>query len=368
MQKVLYIIHALDFGGAERVVIDYCKNLNKALFEPVIMCKCHGSILLEEEVKNSNIKLVIIDDYINRKTFGWKFKRTSISRRLYKEISPDIVHSHMQVNTFALLMMNEKKAKYFHTIHSQYERHWNKNPRKILDFISFCRICKKYNTTIFVLNTRTEQKIRHNLFIKNVSCILTNNGIDFSKFDSNENKQEIRKRLNIDADKFVLCCVARFNSVKNHLFLLEVFLDYSKINSSALLLLAGDGEERNNIEDFIRNNKIEDKVILLGNRDDVEDILKCSDCFMLTSKSEAFPLVVLEAQIAKKPCILSDVVPANAVFSNSVTLLPVSVKTNMWVEAIIQAENIKNSDIKLGLDIEKYNIINVIRKIENSYF
>jgi len=161
-----------------------------------------------------------------------------------------------------------------------------------------------------------------------------NNGVDISELaprgDAAEQSQ-LRDKLGLDQDRPYAACVARFHPVKDHATLVRAWAKVHDALPEAKLLLVGDGEERQNIEDQIggleetRNKKRETSdrnhdspsamyrsslaksISFLGIRDDVGDILRAVNVFTLTSVSEAASLTLLEAMASECPSVVTDV-------------------------------------------------------------
>jgi glycosyltransferase involved in cell wall biosynthesis len=116
----------------------------------------------------------------------------------------------------------------------------------------------------------------------------------------------MRRSLGIEDECFVFCCVARLRTVKNHNALIRAFAGIGT-QAGARLLVAGDGELRNELEALAQQLGVASQVQFLGERDDVAQILAASDAFVLSSHSEGIPLSVLEAMAAGLPVIATSV-------------------------------------------------------------
>jgi glycosyltransferase involved in cell wall biosynthesis len=101
-----------------------------------------------------------------------------------------------------------------------------------------------------------------------------------------------------------IAVVARFAHQKNHPLLIDALAD---VSTSYRLVLVGDGPTRASVEAAVAAKGLQQKVVFLGNREDVEQILAESDIFVLPSRWEGFPLTVLEAMRAGLPVVASDV-------------------------------------------------------------
>ncbi|MFN3692327.1 MAG: glycosyltransferase [Fervidobacterium sp.] len=120
-------------------------------------------------------------------------------------------------------------------------------------------------------------------------------------------REDYRKMLNITEDEVVFVSVARLTPEKDHLTLIKVFENVSKLYRNTKLFLVGDGPMREELQREVREREIGDRVIFLGIRKDVPEILSASDVFVLSSIYEGNPLSVMEAMAAGKPVIATSV-------------------------------------------------------------
>lgn len=122
-----------------------------------------------------------------------------------------------------------------------------------------------------------------------------------------ETKEEIRNSLNLDADDFVIVTVAEFIRRKNYDTMLKVINELKNQGKKVKFLICGRGQEEETIKNQIKELGIEDNVLLLGFRKDINRILTASDIFMLASFQEGLTLSVIEAMSYGLPCIVSNV-------------------------------------------------------------
>lgn len=130
------------------------------------------------------------------------------------------------------------------------------------------------------------------------------NGLDTEKFQPDCSKKEwLRSELGLPAESIVFICVANIKPVKNHSFLLEAFQQIAGANKNAVLILAGAVEEGSPIPTLIKERKLEKRVLLLGPRNDVPNLLKGSDIFVLASHWEGISGSIQEAMACGLPVI-----------------------------------------------------------------
>ena len=161
------------------------------------------------------------------------------------------------------------------------------------------------------------------------------NGIDTQRFRFDpEKREEVRKRLGLSEEDFVLGHTGRFCYQKNQAFLAEILgALLSKIPGSVLLLV-GDGEDIDVIRETVRQKGLETKVIMTGSVTNVEDYLQAMDVFVFPSRFEGLGIAALEAQCAGLPVVLSDHVPGEVRVSDNVVFLPLEDGASRWAEAV----------------------------------
>ena len=81
-------------------------------------------------------------------------------------------------------------------------------------------------------------------------------------------------------------------------------------------MLAGKGSEEKKIKELSKERKIEDKVLFLGIRDDIPDLMNLFDCFIFPSKHEGLGIVGIEAQAAGLPTFVADTIPDEAIITD----------------------------------------------------
>lgn len=105
----------------------------------------------------------------------------------------------------------------------------------------------------------------------------------------------------------VITCVARLVDLKGHEYLLKALTEVCREVNNVLCLLVGDGPLEEHLKSVVKDLKLEEHVLFLGRRDDVPALLSKTDVLVLPSVQEITPLVIIEAHLAGKPVIASDV-------------------------------------------------------------
>jgi len=199
------------------------------------------------------------------------------------------------------------------------------------------------------------------LFGRNVVAskkhFIVKNAIDIEKYRYNYDvRQKMRGNLGL-GDNTVLGHVGGFRDPKNHEFIVDVFKEYHAINHNSILVLVGDGDLKNHIENQVRQYHLDDAVIFTGSRNDVPDLLQAFDYFVFPSKWEGLPVSVIEAQASGLHCLISDKITSEVKISPLVKCLSIDNGTRLWVDNILSTP-INRSDytqeiISAGYDMEE---------------
>lgn len=172
--------------------------------------------------------------------------------------------------------------------------------------------------------------------VKSDRYFMLKNAVDLERFSYRpEVRQRIRKELDIDESTLVVGHVGRMNRQKNHHYLIDCFEKIASQRENVKLLLLGDGDLREELSQQITRLKLEDRILMLGVREHVEDYFSAMDCLVLPSLHEGLPVVIVEAQANGLRCFVSDTVTREVQLSELVEYLPIDHGATPWVEAVL---------------------------------
>ena len=190
------------------------------------------------------------------------------------------------------------------------------------------------------------------------------NGVEVEKYIFNADiRKRYRNNLNLDK-KYVVGNIGRFSFQKNHDFLIDVFYEVLKIKSESVLLLVGEGEFRDQIQEKVRRLGISEKVVFLGLRNDVPSILQAMDVMVMTSRFEGLPVTMVEAQMADLPCVVSYSITKEAKYIDNVQY----VRENdpaVWAKKVIRYEGIKRGEHFEKKEKSCFNICNAAQELSH---
>ena len=194
------------------------------------------------------------------------------------------------------------------------------------------------------------------------------NGIDVERFRFNEDfRKKVRKDLNIE-DKLVIGNVGRLSNEKNQAYLLGVFANLQSQRPDSVLLLVGDGELKEELQQQAEKLGVADKVFFYGVTDKVERLLWAMDIFVFPSRFEGLGLAAVEAQAAGLPVICSDGVPDEAVVTDLVQKVKLIAGVDNWVEKILHCQiNADRLAVNEQVKVSGFAVADVAKRIEKKY-
>ncbi|EED1044187.1 TPA: glycosyltransferase family 4 protein, partial [Escherichia coli] len=311
--KIAHIQLLPMLSGVQKVTLQELMILNDNEYTKYLICKEEGE--LTEECKRLGIKTHVVKD-LTREINA--VKDIIALYKIYKFLKAndiDIVHTHSAKTGF-LGRVAAKLAGIpliVHTVHGfPFDSAKNKYIAffyKVLEFIS-----ARFADIIICLHDGDKETCKKLLHVPESKVLVLPNGIAFTEFFrlSECDKKKARTILGIPESSLVFTMVGRLWEQKNPLLLInaakEVINEYP--SDDIIFLLIGDGFLRKEIERIAEREIYHNKIVLLGWRKDIPDILSCSDVFVLPSRWEGMPLAILEAQATGLPCIVSDI-PGN---------------------------------------------------------
>jgi len=362
--RVLECIRQGQIGGGETHLLSLIENIDRSKFEIVVLSFTDGPMV--DRLNEMGIDTNVI--YTER-PFDWrKWKQV---KQLIKQKKIDLIHCHgTRAASNLISSARSLGIPLVYTVHG-WSFHADQHP-----LVRFIRILgEKYLTGKSNLNISVSESNQKSgkKYIRNFDSVVVNNGIDLNKFNPEKQYKNIRSELGVSEKEVMILFIARFTLQKQPLVLIRAFKDAKEVYPGMRLLMVGEGEQRKSAIALIRELQLEDSVSLLPFRQDVPDLLKAADIFVLPSLWEGLPIGLLEAMAMGKAVIgtqvdgTSEVVKAGI---NGLLVNPgdVTALSGVLVELCRDSE----SRQKLGQAAQKdvsasFNASQMSRKIEDLY-
>ncbi len=289
--KVVHILHSFGTGGMEKGVATLVSNASKNI-EHVILCLT--------EVGNST-RLLPADTQIVplNKPQGNSFRFLLKLVKLLKKLSPDVVHTRNWGGTDGIIAA--RMAGIRSIVHSEHgfgpENPKGDNKKRIWIHKVISPFVQEYICLSQPLKSWVEKNVTNR---KPVQQII--NGVDTELYSPGPSA-EFKKKMGFDRQTMVIGIVASLNPIKDHLTLIRAFKKFQGVRPESALLVVGDGPERAKLEALSGSSK----VLFLGDRSDVPDLMKIMDLFVLSSVNEGISNTIMEAMASGLPVAATQV-------------------------------------------------------------
>ena len=327
--RILIVAAAMDVGGIENQLMHLLRRCDKSRFQ-IDFTSTDPDAHYLPEIRSLGGQVHLIP---RAKTQG----QAAYCRALYrvmKEGHYDIIHSHELFHSGMVLLLARLAGIPHRFVHahnwddgdgsgrkrSAVRTAYNAVMRFTINRFSTCRIACSTLAGRFLYGKRDF----HLLF----------NSVDTGKFLKHYH----------DAETGEFCGgwtnvlhVGRVTAVKNQLFLVEVAEELRRRGTDIRILCAGNGDPdyQSRVETAIREKGLQDRIRLLGVRRDIDVLMRKSAAFVLPSKYEGMPLVLIEAQASGLPCVSADTFSQEVDFGiGTLSWLPADTDAKRWADAI----------------------------------
>jgi glycosyltransferase EpsD len=289
----------------------------------------------------------------------------------------EIIHCHTPMGSVVTRLAAKEARKKYNTrvIYTAHGFHFYKGAPMInwIIYYPIEKVCSRWTDCLITINKEDYELAKKKFKAKQVEYV-HGVGLDTTKFEkelSNEEKIEFRKSLGIKENDIVFSYVAELNKNKNQILLINTIKELKKEKDTIKLLLVGDGNLYDYYKEVIQKENLQDNVMLLGRRNDINEILSITDIYLASSLREGLPVNIMEAMYKGLPVIATDNRGHRELINNNENGFILGNEFNIK-DIIIKAfddNTIKNEFIINGKKvIDKYLIHNVIRQIEKIYF
>ena len=355
--RILHVIPSFGSGGAERVVLNYMIDWARFEDDEVAALALHSSknSIFDQEIETRGLPVV----YANCVP-GKKGQIVAAIRRRIREFKPDVVHSHQRVLPFVYLAALGSKAKIAHTIHTDPEVH---TAGKMKAFDAWC--ARRSKVTPICLNRELAERADRLYGVS--KCEFLYNGVDLKRYRTLSRAEIEAKRVEIGAaaDDFIVGHVGRFVAIKNQPLLVKALARLLERRPNARLVLIGEGPEMDATKALAAELGVAERVSFLGARTDVPELTQTFDVFALPSSVEGLGIVLIEAQAAGLPCVVSEAIPEEAIVSKRVIRAKLTDSPDVWANAFEENRETRESCNDIAL-FDRPVVVDKLRGIYRS--
>lgn len=342
--RILHVVGGMNTGGVETWLMHVLRHMDRECYRFDFLTHTLTSCFYDEEIRSLGCRILPCPNTKHPWRYATNF------RRILKANGPyDVAHSHSE------LSLNDRRA----------------GPLRRLYLHATEWLIRLHATVGLACSGPAAAALYGRDWARDPRWRVLHYGICLEPFMRTVDQVEMRRQLGIPPDAFVVGHVGRFCEQKNHDMLMAVFAEIAKRESKARLLMVGDGVLRPAMERMAESMGLAHKVIFAGLRKDIAALmLGAMDVFLFPSRWEGLPVVLIEAQAAGLPCVISDVVPPEALLLPELTNA-VSLKTHASAWAQVVAKYIKKTSLSADalaiLRDSSFNITNCICGLEGIY-
>jgi len=290
--KILYVITQLGVGGAEVVLVSMANKMIELGHQVEVV----SLLNINKQKFNDNIYVHVLDLKHNPIDASIQF------RKIIKKFNPDVVHSHCLhaniITRFYRLLFSMKKL--ITTAHNTYE-----GQGLIMSIFKYTNFL---SNTITNVSSDAVIAFEKNKYVKHKQMKVMFNIINIDKFEFSKNlRDEYRNKFKIGEDEKVIISVGSMKDSKDYPNLLKAIqLAKDKTSIKFKVFVVGDGDLMSETLQLALELGIKENVSFLGIRNDVNALLCMADIFVLSSKHEGLPTVLIEAAMARNLIISTD--------------------------------------------------------------
>lgn len=193
------------------------------------------------------------------------------------------------------------------------------------------------------------------------------NGISLEEFKYNETEREkVRKELSVE-NRFVVGHAGRFELVKNHKFLIDVFAKIREKQKNSILLLFGIGDHQNEIRKKVTSLGLDDYVRFCGASSEMSRMYQAMDVFIMPSFSEGLPVTGVEAQAAGLPIVFSDTITREVAVSPNVEYISLKESPDKWADSALELAGFPRRDYCSELKEKGFDKNDMVKCFQSYY-
>ncbi|MGA2027718.1 MAG: glycosyltransferase [Syntrophobacteraceae bacterium] len=313
-RHVLHVIDALNYGGAQELVVLLAKWSPKDIYKTTV-CVLQPNVELKAAIEALGVRVVsfgrprpsILRPY---RFLSYFYRNVRDIVSLCRREHVDVIQCHLSDAEFAGILAGfwTRVDRILTTLHCPEmlpARHgWD--PRNFLRWLA-TSLLYKWVYAVIAVSDDTAAKVRDFVRVNPDKVFTIINGIDVDSFLGTQPNRDLATKLGLSAGNKVILTVARLTPGKGHEYLIEAMGRLVKRYPTIRLLLAGDGDLREQLKVKCSSLGVSDHVHFLGNRPDVRDLLALADIFVFPSLGEGTSLALLEAMAAEKPIVATDI-------------------------------------------------------------
>lgn len=343
--RILQVLGGLEAGGAESFVMNLYRAVDKKIVQFDFIKHINHKGVFENEITQMGGKIYCCPKYTGKNHVAYCKWWNSFFKN-HPEYH--VIHGHVR-STASIYLRIAKKNGLVTIAHSHSTSNGSGISAIVKDMLQLpIRHTADY---LFACSDKAGKWLYGEKAMKQPNYRLIPNGVDLRHFSfCEEKRKQMRSQLGIEDGTFVLGHIGRLTVPKNHKFLVQLFAEYHKENNNSKLLLVGDGELFETVQQQCKQLEISDAVIMTGNKTNTADYYQAMDVFVFPSLWEGLGIVAIEAQANGLTCLVSENIPREAFITENAKTLSIHSKS-AWIDELKKVSvgeriQIKNNSMK----------------------
>ena len=363
--RILHVIGIMNRGGAETMVMNLYRNIdrNRVQFD-FVENENEQPAAFDQEIQSLGGRIYHCPKFDGKNIIRYKRWWNDFFGEHSGEYK--IVHGH--IGSTAAIYLNAAKKHGMYTVAHSHGKNGVKSLRttayQLLSYRTRFIADFFFGCSAIAGEDRFGKKVvgsdRYRIF---------NNAIDVEKFKYDPDlRSAVREKLGVGEKEYVIGHVGRFDSAKNQSYLIEIYNEISKKRKDVKLMLVGDGAAREKVKLRAEELGLTERIMFLGIRSDVPELLQAMDIMVFPSKNEGLPVTLVEAQASGLACVISDGVPTDSIIARDlVTVCSLKDPPEIWADHVIRRLGEERRDHSCDVAEAGFDIKQTAKWIEEFY-
>ncbi len=367
-KKVVIVLDNLRRGGIEIAALRFFELLDSEEYEATFLLRnlLHYDESMVKILEKHRAKIIVKPE-----SFNSYLKDYFFFKKLFKKEKYDIVHAHLLFYNGIIMRAAYKagiKKRIAHSHATEENRVMGKVKKTVSDIYRAVMrvVIKKYATDIVGCSEKAGEYMCGKRLFREHGTVLPNY-VNTDEYSFNaERRLQKRKELGI-TNELLVGHTGSIYWIKNQTFLVSLLARLLELRPDARLMLVGEENDGGETRALAEKLNVADKVMFMGSRDDIPDLLCAMDIFMFPSRFEALPIAPIEAQAAGLPCIVSTGVTEEIKATDSFVRLSLDVPSEQWIKKILEFSALDRNKSDLTELKARYSAQSIARKLNALY-
>lgn len=369
--RILHVVGGMNRGGVETWLMDVLRHIDRSRFAIDFLVHTDQPCAYDEEIRSLGSRILSCPHSRHPRVYSKSFKR------IVHEFGPyNVIHSHVHHFSGYVLWLARRLGFPSRIAHSHSDTLGHDMTAGIIrrPYLFMAKQLIKTNATCgLAASRRAASALYGPNWESDDRWRVLHCGVNLEPFRQFVDRSAVRAELGIPTDAFVIGHAGRFVPVKNHEFLVDIAAEALRHQPNIRLLLAGDGPLRPAIEEKTSELGIADKTIFAGVRSDLPRLMMgAMDAFLFPSLYEGLGLVLIEAQAAGLPCIISHTLPEEVeVIPHLMQRMKLTDSPSAWSEAVCatktEGRRCPPAEMAPVIETTSFNIAFSIEELQRIY-